>query len=578
MRHVLIISILSFYVLLIVSSCASQQPVTGGPKDTIPPTLLSTNPPNKSINFTGRKIILTFSENIKENQLNSKLIVTPDNQNKFETLIRKNSISLEFEKPFEDSTTYTLNFNSSIEDITEGNDAENVILAFSTTNYIDSLAISGTVIDLLTAEPQPDITVALYQAEDTAHIFNRRPLYFTKTSKDGFYSIENLKHGRYRLYAFHDKNKNNLCEADAEKHGFFADTISLTQNLDSIHLSVLLNDVRPLRQIASRTTGVYFETRYNKSLKDYLIAVGDSSRLTQWNLYTSLTEDLRGVIFYPYTNPKSDSLFITLTAIDSTDNAVKDSVYVKFQPSRRSRPPFSFKIAPEPKIEILPSLKLVVNFNKPVLHFAPDSIKISYDTLFSQPVKIDSSRFSPRRNQLDLFLKLDTTIVKTHRAALKQQIDSISDSTSAVYQKLLLLQQAWQKVDNKSITLAFKKASFLSVDRDTSQFQTIRYKFLNPEEKGIIRGTVASPYASFKIQLINSRFETITELPASRTFEFKNIAPGEYSLRFLIDENQDGIWSPGNSLLWQKSEPVVHYGQFFKVRANWIMENIDVEL
>ena len=579
MKNFVLISSAVFYLLQLISSCASQQPPTGGTKDTIPPTLISTNPEQKSLNFKSKEIRLTFSENIKENQLNSKLIVTPDDQNKFTATIRKSQLALEFENDFRDSTTYTLNFNNSIEDITEGNDAENVILAFSTTNYIDSLGISGVITDMLSAQPLAEITVALYEGQDTTHIFNKRPLYFTKTVKDGSYSLENLKRGSYRIYAFDDKNKNNLCESDAEKHGFVADTINLVEKLDSINIPVIVNDIKPLNLITTRTTGTYFESRYNKSLKNYNISVIDSSRLQQWNLYTSLTEDLRGLLFYPYTNPKGDSLLITLTATDSTKNIITDSLYIKFVASRRAKQPFTYTVEPPTQSEITPETVLSFKFNKPILSFSEDSLTISIDTLFTQPLSIDSTYLTAQKNRLDVYIQLNPQMIPLVKDSLKTKLDSLqSDTTAATYQKTKQLYDELAKTKDNYVRVKIAKGTFITVDKDTSINNFLEYRFVAPEDKGIIRGTVNTKFQHFTIQLIDSKYRTVTSTAGTNNFEFKNIAPGDYSFRFLIDENGDGEWSAGNSLRWIEPEPVYIYPVFFNVRANWIMDNIDVEL
>ncbi len=579
MKNLLLFAALCTYLIAALCSCASQQPVTGGPKDTIPPTLLSTTPKHKSLNFADKTISLVFSEPVKENQLNSKLIVTPDDQNKFKTTIRKSQVTLEFEKPFRDSTTYTLNFNSSIEDISEGNDAENVILAFSTTTYIDSLSINGVVTDLMTSKPLPDVTVALYVANDTTHIFNKRPLYFTKTSKEGNYSLENLKTGSYRLYAFEDKNKNNLCESNSEKHGFAADTLNLTSNIDSLNIAILLNDVKPLNQIAARTSGVYFESRYNKALQDYqLQPLADSARLQNWQIYSSLTEDLRGITFYPASNPRRDSLLVAIAATDSTNNTVTDSVYLKFEPSRRTKPKFSYVVTPPTESEITPVTNILFNFNKPLLSYNLDSIKIAIDSVFTFPLQVDSTYLNGRRTQLQLFVTLNTSLISNLKASLKAKQDTLApDTTTAEFKSTQSLGQLLSKYKDNYTRIKLPKASFISVDKDTSAAQFLEYRFINPEEKGIVRAIVNTQATSYTVQLINKSYQAVKSISTSRNVEFKNVPPGDYTFRILLDQNNDGQWSPGNSLRWIQPEKVIVYPQFFNVRANWVMDNIEID-
>ena len=165
----LIIKSLVIIILFEILSygCANPISPTGGIKDTIPPTLLESNPVDQQLNFEGQTITLWFDEIISADKITSNLVITPTTETKYKTVQKKYSVSLQFEEPFDDSTTYTFNFFDGITDITEKNPAENLILAFSTGNYIDSLYLSGQVIDLLTGEPQDKITVGLYNITDS---------------------------------------------------------------------------------------------------------------------------------------------------------------------------------------------------------------------------------------------------------------------------------------------------------------------------------------------------------------------------------------------------------------------------
>lgn len=578
MKNTLILSFLLFYGFVLYSSCATQQPVTGGEKDTIPPTLLETDPEHKSLNFNEDQISLLFDELIKENQIQTKLIITPDDQNKFDVLIKKNRITLTFEKPFADSTTYTLNFNSTIEDLTEGNDAQNVILAFSTTSYIDSLAISGQVLNLLSQQPIEEATVALYLATDTTDIFNKRPLYFTKTDKQGLFNIENLKNAAYRIYAFRDDNDNNLCEPNAEPHGFLADTLNLTHNVDSLQIPVTRNDIRQLAHLGSRTSGRYFESRYNKPLSNFNVYVADSIDRSGWTIHANRTEDGRGVVFYPLDNPTTDSLAIRLIAEDSAATQVTSDMYLKFESSKRTPPKFTYQIQPAKESEVLPKTTLKIQFNKPILTTTIiDSLKLSIDTLYVAPLTVDSLFWNEHRTYLQVQTTLDPLLVPKLRQELAAQQDSLSsDTSSAQYQQTLQLTTLLTRVNENAVNIKFHKGMFISVDQDSSYTENLPLRFINTEQKGLIRGSVQTSQPSFTIELIDSKYQTIMSQSNVKDFEFKNVNPGEYSFRVLIDDNQDGKWFAGNSVTRIEPEGVYIYPEFFNVRENWTMENIRI--
>ena len=219
----LTISIFSYFIL----SCANVTAPTGGPRDTIAPIRILTIPLDKSINYVDNTIFMEYDERIKTDKIKDQLIITPFIDSDYEYLIKKNSIKLTFEEPFQDSTTYTLNFRESIQDITEGNPTLDNKFTFSTGSYIDSMSIKGYVKELLTYDTLENIIVGLYQAEDTMTIYNGPPYYFTQLDEEGSYLIENIKNGKYLLYAFQDENKNLELESNNEMYGFLKDTLSL---------------------------------------------------------------------------------------------------------------------------------------------------------------------------------------------------------------------------------------------------------------------------------------------------------------------------------------------------------------
>ncbi|MCZ6692582.1 MAG: Ig-like domain-containing protein, partial [Bacteroidetes bacterium] len=182
--------ILPVILLGVLVSCANVRPPRGGPKDTIPPLMIASIPLHESLNFEGDEINIQFHERIIIDNLNNKLIITPRLDEEFDYKTGKYDLTIILNEKLKDSTTYTFNFADAVKDITEGNPAENAVIAFSTGNYLDSLIIQGTVIDLLTAQPIENSVVAIYELTDTLDIFSGSPRYFTRTNKSGVFKLE----------------------------------------------------------------------------------------------------------------------------------------------------------------------------------------------------------------------------------------------------------------------------------------------------------------------------------------------------------------------------------------------------
>ena len=185
--------------ILCILSCANVSSPTGGPRDEEAPQLLSTVPRNNSTNVNSREIILEFDEDVRLDNLSKQLIITPRLDIPYKSQARRNVVTLTFEEKLPENTTFTLSFREAIKDLTEGNSAENLTMAFSTGPFIDSLMLMGNVNNLLTGKPVEKATLGLYQVEDTIDVYNGKPFYFTQADASGQFTFRNLKAGTYNI-------------------------------------------------------------------------------------------------------------------------------------------------------------------------------------------------------------------------------------------------------------------------------------------------------------------------------------------------------------------------------------------
>ena len=132
-------------VFLLAISCAKQGTPTGGPRDTIPPTVINSVPENQSLNFKGNELFFLFDERINADKLKQQLIISPNTDLEYSYVVKKDRLIIKLESPLEDSITYTFNFLDGVTDITDKTPAVNLKLAFSTGPYIDSIFVKGQV-------------------------------------------------------------------------------------------------------------------------------------------------------------------------------------------------------------------------------------------------------------------------------------------------------------------------------------------------------------------------------------------------------------------------------------------------
>lgn len=567
MRRIILFMFLSFVAYYIFFSCANIKPPQGGPRDTLPPVLIQSMPENKSLNFQGNTVRLTFDEMLKIDNLNSKLIITPYFDSEFEIDARKNYLELTFENPFSDSTTYTFNFQDAIKDITENNPTLDNVLAFSTGAYIDSIRIFGKVFHLMNNSPADNIIIGLYQAYDTTDLFSGKPMYFTKTDKKGIFFIENIKNDKYRIAAFTDKNSNLRCDVKDESYGFIRDTIDLmTQKNDSVYVNISFLDLSDISVLRSAPSGKYYEVRTNKYIVDYSLHY-DSS----YSVFSNLLPDHRIIRFYK--TFEKDSLEVFIDLYDSVGNALKDTLYVKFIESKRSKEKFSFQVKPENNKKIFPEYHGEFSFNKPILTFNTDSIYFLYDSADYSCVNTDSGFiWNKYKTELHVLHTLDPSRLYSSKSdSLKNKVLS-EDNPENIRSKSM------DAVTKGKLTFYLGNGTFVSADNDSSKMQKISYSFYQDSELSTLKGKIETGYTSFIIQLLNNRLEVVSELNNQHEYEFVNINPGTYLVRILIDNNGNGKWDPGNYIQKIEPEDVYLYPEEIILRANWEIVDINFSI
>ena len=109
MKSVFQFLILFSFILYYLSNCASITPPGGGPRDTIPPILVHSTPENKSLNFSGKTVKLTYDEYLKVENLTKQLIITPILKDEYDYKIKKNSIELIFHNIIPEQTALRQN-------------------------------------------------------------------------------------------------------------------------------------------------------------------------------------------------------------------------------------------------------------------------------------------------------------------------------------------------------------------------------------------------------------------------------------------------------------------------------------
>lgn len=195
---------LTLRIIMLTSGCANVVPPTGGARDSLPPVLLKIVPADSTLNFTGKKITLTFDEYVELQDVQKNLTVSPNPGNNPLVEHRLRNVTIKLRDTLEANTTYAIGLGNAIKDVREGNNFQDFTYVFSTGNIIDNNTFSGKVILAETGKPDSTLIAVLHTSPEDSAVANMRPRYYTKMDSSGVFHFRFLAPGTYYLYAMQD--------------------------------------------------------------------------------------------------------------------------------------------------------------------------------------------------------------------------------------------------------------------------------------------------------------------------------------------------------------------------------------
>lgn len=539
----LIYLFLLFLSGLAAFSCAKQSSPMGGPRDEDPPLLIESLPKDQSVNTKPERIVLTFDEFVGLDNPGKGVVITPKvNKDLVEFTALKNSITVLLKQDLEDSTTYVLDFQKSVVDISERNPAENLRLVFSTGNQIDSLNISGRLRFPLSdsKEDYKNVLVGIYPLNDSTDVFSAPPYYLAQVDTLGKFSLKNLKSGHYRAYAWKDVNGNLKADYKSEEYDFLPDTISLTpETTDSLFFNLTKADLTPIKILRSSNFGKNFDIILNRNP---LLNEVENDLIGKGLFYVQGEKRLR---FFPK-KPILDSIPIKISLQDSVGFSSDSLIWAKFPDSGRK--PEKLDIQINSGKSFYQHLDIQLTFNKPVNQINLDSLQLKIDSLFIPIQKhmlsfVDSS-------------KRDVLHIKAFLA------DSLQTELVALIAPDSTFQDIEGEYNEKKVEANYRKL--------------VRKNLADG-----ISGEVIGTEGPLIIQLINGKKEITYQqvLDTKTKFSFSLLDPGTYTLRVIEDSNGNGIWDPSNYMQRKLAERVFYYKgenqtRDLIIRGGWTIEDL----
>lgn len=221
--HIVVVMV----VAMLIAACANIGSPDGGPFDETPPVIVRTSPQFMATNVSTRKVVLEFDENIRIDNAVEKVVVSPPQIEAPEITASGHRITVELIDSLKPQTTYTIDFADAIEDNNEGNPMGDYAFIFSTADSIDTMQVSGYVLDASNLEPIKGIMVGLYVHDSLDYIpaadssFTSMPFErISRTDSRGHFVIKGLARKQYKLYALQDQDQSFSFSQKSEMIGY----------------------------------------------------------------------------------------------------------------------------------------------------------------------------------------------------------------------------------------------------------------------------------------------------------------------------------------------------------------------
>ena len=220
---------------VLTTGCANMIPPDGGPRDSLPPVLVSVTPGDSTRNFTGSRVTFTFDEFIDLPSWRDQVMVSPLGTD-IDITAKLNTVTLRLKETPEPNTTYFINFGDAIRDYNEGNVFKNFSYTFSTGPYIDSLELTGNVILAETGKIDTTLIVMLHTNPDDSAVRNQNPRYITRLDSRGNFRFRNLPPKVFYLYALKDETGSRKYFVPTQLFAFADKPVNLTDSTSPVTL------------------------------------------------------------------------------------------------------------------------------------------------------------------------------------------------------------------------------------------------------------------------------------------------------------------------------------------------------
>jgi hypothetical protein len=539
------------YIYLLFAACARPVTPIGGPKDNIPPRIIRTWPENGALQFSGNQIVFQFSEYVESANLAKDVFITPIPTVPPEMIFRGKKLFIIFKEALKEQTTYVIQPGKGIRDVNEKNPLDSLFqFAFSTGSWLDSMELSGTVIDPLSGTGKAGVSILLFRKDSIKgdSIFKVRPAYAGQTEEDGSFTLKYLSSGIYKVYGVKEESPNFEYNSTKEALALTTDSeVNPEDTLTARNLTFFLSlpDLdKPKLRNKVWLTQYLLELEWNEAIREFSESPGSSVSITDtFNNSVNAVYHLEKVAGSPekmriyLKEVVTEPVRVHLSSICDTLLTCMDTS-ITIQP-RKQIAKFPFRL--QPVSEPLYQDSLILLCTEPISKDLPDTAFVGIDTAGNKQALPFVSEGRT--------IRIDMSALRTKKISWTIQSDSMTLAGYSGTRADTVMRFTWNIPD---------KADYGDIS-------------------GTLKDSLDKPMVN-PILKIRHKDSGKVWYQAGNRFEFKGIRPGELEIFWFEDLDCNGRWTPGSLFPYRLPERGFPIKGIPKIRAGWELEDVKTEV
>ena len=600
--------VLLLATLLLMAACARMGSPDGGWYDETPPRVVGASPAEKATGVQSRRVHIRFNEFIKIDNASENVVVSPPQIETPDIKAGGKSIDIVLKDSLKANTTYTIDFSDAITDNNEGNPLGNYTYSFATGEHIDTMEVSGWVLDAKNLEPIKGILVGLYANLADSAFMKLPMLRVAKTDGRGHFVIRGVAPGKYRIYALQDVDGDYHLTQKSEQMAFNREVIVPTSKLD-VRQDTLWRDSLRIDSI-SRVSYTHFLPdnvmlrAFTHVQTDRFFTKAERMQPECFSLvFTAGNAELPRLRGLNFDNAEGAFVVMPTARKDTITYWIRDSMLVNQDTLRMQMQYWATDTTGQLRmntdtIEVLsktPYAKRLKDKQKKVEEWkkAQDKAKKKgepYETTMRPEalkveVKVNNSLAPDENVQIVLptpLQRLDSTKVHLYskrdtlwyearfRIRVRENGDSIAPiGTNTLHRRWLELQAEWKPGVEYSLEL--DSMAFTDIYGTTSGKMKQGFKVKDDSEFATLAVSItALADSNLVLQLLNAQDAVVKQVRAvAGQANFYYLQPATYYLRLFVDRNGNGRWDTGDFYRGEEPETVYYFPEEIECKANW---------